>query len=94
MRNSDYSAQLNPLLARAEHSIEVLDTQLKSDIEREAEEKRKADELAAALKLKQEEDAAALLRAQKAEVERVKELQKQLTDLVGVGGVLHDPVSQ
>jgi hypothetical protein len=92
MKKPEYSDQLNPLIAQAEQSLEDLDTKLTFDVAKQEEEKRKADELAAALKQKAEDDAAELVRAQKAQVERVKELQQALNEAVGVGCIIHNPV--
>jgi hypothetical protein len=92
MKKPEYSDQLNPLIAQAEQSLEDLDTKLTFDVAKQEEEKRKADELAAALKQKAEDDAAELVRTQKAQVERVKELQQALNEAVGVGCIIHNPV--
>jgi hypothetical protein len=86
------AAQLNALVTTSEQSLDTTDALLAADQEKMEQERRLREELAAEAKRKEEEEAAELIRVQRAEVDRVRALQKEMDEIAGVGGMIHNPV--
>lgn len=93
VKQKDLSNALSPLVARAESAIDEIEVSLKLDLDTQEEARRRAEEAAAEATRKAAEEAAESLRAEKAKAARVREIQKEMAEIAGVGGIIHDPVS-
>lgn len=91
-KQPECAEQLNALVTTAEQSLDTIDALLLADQEKMEQEKRLREELAAEVKRKEEAEAAELIRAQRAEADRVRALQKEMEEIAGVGGIIHNPV--
>ena len=89
VKQKDLNNTLSPLVARAESAIDEIEVSLKLDLDTQEEARRRAEEAAAEVTRK----AAESLRAEKAKAARVREIQKEMAEIAGVGGIIHNPVS-
>lgn len=89
LKQPDLHSVLLPIFARAEVAINEIEVSLKLDLNTQEEAKRQTEEAIA----KAQRKAAKSMCLQKAKAVRVQEIQKEMAEIAGVGGTIHDPVS-